>query len=40
MNMKNNQIPMNHYEEMVEANDNAYIPGMLALGTSVEKISL
>ena len=33
------QLPMNRYEQLVSANDKAYIPGMLALGATSEEIA-
>lgn len=33
------QLPMNRYEQLVAANDKAYIPGMLALNASSEEIA-
>ena len=32
------QLPMNRYDQLVAANDKAYIPGMLALDASSEEI--
>ena len=33
------QLPMNRYEQLVSANDKAYIPGMLSLGASSEEVA-
>ena len=33
------QLPMNRYEQLVSANDKAYIQGMLALGATSEEIA-
>lgn len=33
------QLPMSHYEQLVAANDKAYIPGMLAMNASAEEIA-
>lgn len=33
------QLPMNRYEQLVSANDKAYIPGMLAQGATSEEIA-
>lgn len=33
------QLPMNRYEQLVSANDKAYIPGMLSLGATSEEIA-
>ena len=33
------QLSMNRYEQLVSANDKAYIPGMLALGATSEEIA-